>query len=164
MMVSKLAITIQKIFDGSLRILAQCSAMIIKANIMLEVIRDWIENKTENIFAPLHKITAYPHLENCPIQSTWQQYSGVPKSREEWLEIQNSYHQHAALHFGKENFRLKEIIKEVYTILSRISLTNEQKRQAILSEYENYKNPNAFNRNSKQIKLLLTQLASKLQN
>lgn len=75
MMVFKLAITNQKIFDGSLKMLAQCSAMIIKANIMLEVIRNWIENKPENIFAPLYKITAYPHLENCPIHLTTVQWS-----------------------------------------------------------------------------------------
>lgn len=109
MMASKLAITIQKIFDGSLKILAQYSAMIIKTNIMLEVIRDWIENKTGNIFAPLYNITAYPHLENCPIQSTWQQYGGVPKSWEEWLEIQNSYHVRTACSssFWKRKFQTK---------------------------------------------------------
>lgn len=89
MLVSKLAISVQKIFEWFSENIAQCSAMIINTNIMLRVIRNWTENKTETL---LYKNTGYLHLEHCPIQSTWQQYSAVPKSWEEWWEIQKSFH------------------------------------------------------------------------
>lgn len=106
---------------------------------MLGVIRNWTENKSENVFAPLYTNTAYPHLEHRPIQSTWQQYSVVPKSWEEWWEIQKSFHTttvHSSSSWKRRDKTERSHPRGLHN-LNQYQSDKQEALQAILSEHEN---------------------------
>ncbi|CAM4478002.1 unnamed protein product [Lepidochelys kempii] len=68
MMGSKLAVTTQErdlgvIVDSSLKTSTQCAAAVKRANTMLGIIKEGIDNRTENIMLPLYKSMVHPHLE-----------------------------------------------------------------------------------------------------